>query len=113
MNEEKRRRAEAVKTLIRLGWNPPKPTDRIAERIFDDIGRTRPTSTLDLSDSELAALSLMAEGHTYETAAKRMHASRETLKQYLQRAMRKLGANNTTHAVAIAYRHGQLRAKPW
>jgi Response regulator containing a CheY-like receiver domain and an HTH DNA-binding domain len=113
----KRAKAEAVTTLIRLGWSPPPPNSEQAQRIIDDIalmgsdrrGLQQPRcDSLNLTDNELVVLSLLAEGHTRESVAERMHYSTATVNDYVKAVLRKLGARNTTHAVAIAYRAGDL-----
>ena len=39
LTKAKRERARLAKWLIERGWNPPKPSARIAEAITDDIER--------------------------------------------------------------------------
>ena len=107
-----------VHTLIRAGWNPPRPDDRIVEAISLDIARVtrerglwgnKPTTpTLQLSGGEERALRLMAEGLTTPQAAKRAGVGMETVKAQLAAARAKLGARTTTQAVAMAIRHGMI-----
>ena len=58
---------------------------------------------------EADILSWMAVGKTREQAARLMRISDHTAKDHLRRACRRLGASNTTHAVAIAVSRGLLR----
>lgn len=115
LTEEKRQRAEAIKTLIRVGWSPPKPNSDQAARIIDDICRVsgdgRHATSVTLTERELLVLSLLADGHTREGVADRMHYSVDTIKTCVQGILRKLGAKNTAHAVAIAYRAGELELR--
>lgn len=118
MTPEKAHRAEAIKMLIRLGWSPPPPNSEQAARIIDDIvsigGDRRGhhkhprNESLNLTPNEVAVLALLADGHTQDSVAVQLNYSRETIKTYTRRIVAKLGAKNTTHAVAIAYRAGQL-----
>lgn len=113
MTPEKRQRAEAIKSLIHMGWSPPPPSSEQTQRIIDDIvsfssdGRHR----IDLTEKETTVLSLLAEGHTRDSVAEQMHYSPETVKLYVKKILRKLGARNTAHAVAIAYRAGELELR--
>lgn len=55
----------------------------------------------DLKPREVEALQLAAQGFTAPQMATLMHLSVSTVKVHLERARVKLGAANTTHAVAI------------
>lgn len=108
MTPQKRLRAETVKALIERGWSPPPPTNAIAQRILDDIEAVHPQATLDLAPREIEALQLLADGHTYATAAAEMHLATDTVKTYIEKVRHRLGAKNTPHAVALAFRSGIL-----
>lgn len=104
-----------IQALIRQGWNPPKPDERVAEAIIEDIRRyNRPTQgfapppTLDLAPAELRALQLAAAGYTVAEAAAIIGVSSESSKSALKRAYSKLGAKNGPHAIALAFRQGYL-----
>jgi len=102
--------------LVRAGWSPPRPDDRILEEITDDIERltkrkqdpnTRDTTaTNELSDSLIRCLLLIAEGYTDAEAAKLLGIGMETVHSQAKDVSRKLGAKNRPHAVAIAFRKG-------
>lgn len=64
----------------------------------------------DLSDAELAALRCAASGLSVVETAHTLYKGSETIKTQLTRARLKLGARNTTHAVALALADGQLAA---
>lgn len=53
-------------------------------------------------------LQARADGHYNKTIAKDLWLDEETIKHHLEEARRRLGARNTTHAVAIAWRQGLI-----
>lgn len=68
----------------------------IADEIFED-----------LTDRELTALRLLADGHLDQEIADIMHFSTNHLRKgIIQKAMLKLHAVNRGHAIAIAMRRG-------
>jgi DNA-binding CsgD family transcriptional regulator len=56
----------------------------------------------ELTETETKVLRLVAHGHTLERTAQLLGKSRETVKAQVRVARGRLGARNTTHAVAIA-----------
>lgn len=106
MDENKRRRAEAIKILIKHGWSPPTPTDVITDRILNDIEEItsfRPNRTNELTENELLVLTLAARGMTYAEIANIREVTLNTVKSQLDTIRNKLGARNLPHAIAIAY----------
>ena len=61
-----------------------------------------------LSPRQAQSLSLAAKGLTVLAIARQMGISRRTVREYLQRSRRVLGAVNTTQAVAIAVARGLI-----
>jgi len=61
-----------------------------------------------LSGQERRILVLLAEGHANKGIAERLHVAESTVKSHLKRINGKLGAENRTHAVALARRMGLL-----
>ena len=61
-----------------------------------------------LSPRELDALSYLGMGYARSQAAVLMSISEHTLRSYIEGARRKLGATNTTHAVARAVAEGLI-----
>jgi DNA-binding NarL/FixJ family response regulator len=59
-----------------------------------------------LSVRERDVLRLVADGHRNRAVAERLFISEETVKAHIKHIMDKLGANDRTHAVAIAVRRG-------
>lgn len=61
-----------------------------------------------LTERELNVLQRCAQGDSYQQVARRLYLSHSTVSIHLQHARRKLGAQNTAHAVAIALREGLI-----
>ncbi len=61
-----------------------------------------------LSPRELSAMTCLAKGMSRTRAAKEMGISEHTLRVYIESARHKLGALNTTHAVARALSEGVI-----
>lgn len=66
------------------------------------------TSGRDLSPRERDALTLLGVGHSRGQVADRLQISEHTLRVYIDTARHKLGALNTTHAVALAFKQGKI-----
>ncbi|TCO73895.1 helix-turn-helix transcriptional regulator [Rhodovulum euryhalinum] len=69
---------------------------------------TNPVPTAALSPRELAAMTLLAKGLSRAQAAEQLDISEHTLRVYIEAARHKLGALNTTHAVARALSAGLI-----
>lgn len=108
LNALRRVRAQIVKTMIEQGWNPPPPSDRVMDRILDDLRNPPPNAKLDLAARERACLTLAACGMNRAEMAQALGISSEMVKDYLDRARRRLGARNTANAVAIALRNNAI-----
>ena len=76
-------------------------------------GGSRPDSDRPhaLSAREREVLRLMVEGLSNPELAERLHVSRTTVASHVVRILRKLGARNRTHAVALAYESRLLQAR--
>jgi DNA-binding NarL/FixJ family response regulator len=85
--------------LRRLGGQPPRSTGSTA----DDLP---PMETL--TPREETILRLLTEGLTNAGIAARLHLSEGTVKNYVSEILSKLHANDRTHAVVLAIRHGIL-----
>lgn len=71
----------------------------------------QPTDLVDakeLSPRERDALSLLGAGRSRGQVAEQLQISEHTLRVYIDTARHKLGAMNTTHAVAIALKQGKI-----
>lgn len=62
-----------------------------------------------LSPREIDALSMLATGFTRAQASETLKISEHTLRVYIEAARAKLGAQNTTHAVAQALSQGLIK----
>ncbi len=71
---------------------------------FEKGGETIPTASL--SPREQSAMTYLAKGFSRAQAAGELSISEHTLRVYIEAARYKLGALNTTHAVARALRAG-------
>lgn len=96
------RRAELVRAITDLVHGRPALT---ADALAVLTGRRHEQ---DLTDRELEALRLIAEGLTNRLAASRMNVSEATLKTHLTRAFDKLGVGDRAAAVRVAYQRGLL-----
>jgi len=61
-----------------------------------------------LSDREFEVLCHLAWGGRDESIGKALFIAPDTVKFHVRHILRKLGARNRSHAVAIAYRSGAL-----
>jgi DNA-binding CsgD family transcriptional regulator len=73
---------------------------------FESGGDSAPAPAL--SPRELAAMTYLAKGMNRAQAAREMEISEHTLRVYIEAARHKLGAINTTHAVARALSRGLI-----
>lgn len=76
------------------------------ERALDIEGREAQSKLRPLSPRERDALTLLALGQSRAQAADHLAISEHTLRAYIESARLKLGASNTTHAVARALTQG-------
>lgn len=96
------RRAELVRAIEDLAQGKPVLT---SEALAVLTGRA---TEQQLTDRELDALRLIAEGHTNRSVAARMHVSEATVKTHLAHAFNKLGVGDRAAAVRVAYERGLL-----
>lgn len=67
-----------------------------------------PTAQVALSNREIQILKLMAEGKTIDEAADSLFLSKYTVRDYVSDIIKKMDAQNRTHAIAKAIRHGLI-----
>ena len=67
-----------------------------------------PGATPALSPRERQVVGLMAEGLTAEQVAARLDVGVETVRTHVRNAIRKLGARNRVHAIALALERGEV-----
>ncbi|MGA0611749.1 response regulator [Caldimonas sp. KR1-144] len=75
---------------------PPEVASALAEHFSES----------ELSPREVEVLKLIAAGHANKAAARSLGIAEETVKAHVRNILAKLGANDRTHAVSIAYRRG-------
>ncbi len=68
----------------------------------------KPEATQPLSPREVETMTLLAVGYSRAQVADTLSISEHTLRVYIESARFKLGALNTTHAVARAMARGQI-----
>jgi DNA-binding CsgD family transcriptional regulator len=68
----------------------------------------RPARTADLTRREREVLERLAEGRATEEVAQMLHVSPHTVRSRIKSVLRKLGARNREHAVAIALSEGAI-----
>lgn len=68
----------------------------------------QPTPSRALSPREIDAITLLAMGHSRAQVAESLSISEHTLRVYIESARFKLGAINTTHAIAVAMSRGLI-----
>jgi len=68
----------------------------------------QPDSTRGLSPREIDAITLLAQGYSRAQVAHSLSISEHTLRVYIESARSKLGAQNTTHAIATALSRGLI-----
>ncbi len=96
------RRADIVRAIHDLVAGRPVLT---AEALAVLTGRR---GEAELTERELEALRLIAEGLTNRSAATRMNVSEATFKSHLTHAFDKLGVGDRAAAVHVAYQRGLL-----
>jgi DNA-binding NarL/FixJ family response regulator len=95
---------EAVREL-HGGGAPMSPN--IARRVLETFKRPVPLAQLDhgLSPRELEVLRLLADGHSYKTAAAAIDLSIDTVRTHVRRIYEKLHVHSKSEAVTKAIRH--------
>lgn len=92
---------EKKKDLILLAHSFNQKALQLEERVFQ-------LEASQLSKRERSTLTLLAKGKNRAQAAQELEISENTLRVYVESARHKLGALNTTHAVARALAAGQI-----
>jgi DNA-binding NarL/FixJ family response regulator len=64
--------------------------------------------TRELSKQEIVIIQMAADGETVDSTAGLLQICKQTVKNHRHLAVLKLGADNTTHAVAQALRRGLI-----
>ena len=88
-------------------WLADGTADAKWDRLFAAVNTAQSTRAV-LRPSEARALTMLAAGHTYESAATALGLTHWTVADQVRSAIRRLDARNSTHAVAIAVRSGTI-----
>jgi DNA-binding NarL/FixJ family response regulator len=97
---------EAVELVASGGTYVDPRLDRVL------VGERAITQAPQLSPREREVMSAMAEGATAEVAASQLGVSIETVRTHVRNAIRKIGARNRVHAIALALQSGEIRLEP-
>jgi DNA-binding NarL/FixJ family response regulator len=94
-----------------------RPTPEFEEHLRPSHpGPTAPApeggAPLDLSEREQQIAELLVEGLTNKEIAERLFLSTETIKSYVARILRKLGARNRVQAAVLLARGGIVPSTP-
>jgi len=87
---------------------------RVAERVlkqFQDLslaGVAMESLAVPLTSRELEVLTYVARGYGNKQVAHTLNISEQTIKNHITSILRKLDANDRTHAVVLAMRHGWI-----
>lgn len=98
-------RGRIIANLMERGWTPPPLKDHQALRLIEDLGSAGSLGqTLTLTPKEREVVEMMAEGDSVREIATKTGKSEETVRDQAKSLRRKLGARNSTHAVAMVLR---------
>jgi DNA-binding NarL/FixJ family response regulator len=98
---------EAIREL-HAGGAPMSP--EVARKVVATFSRFAPKEpTQALSPRESEVLKLLAEGHSYKTAAKALSLSMDTVRFHVRHIYEKLHVHSKSEAVALALRTGLVR----
>ena len=99
---------EAISEAHR-GGSPMSPD--IARKVVRLFQKIRPPEKTEhaLTPQEVRILGLLAEGHSYKTAADRLHITVNTLRNYIRSIYDKLQVHSKTEAVRTALKSGIIR----
>jgi DNA-binding NarL/FixJ family response regulator len=99
---------EAIREL-RDGGAPMSP--EIARKVVTMFQKTAPppSDEQQLSPRELQVLKLLADGHSYKTAAAALSVSEDTIRFHIRNIYEKLHVHSKSEAVLKAFRQGILK----
>ena len=87
----------------------PSITRRVIEDYAQRSGPARNDDRIDqLTDRELEVLRLLADGHSYKTAADALDVSLDTLRSHVRNIYEKLHVHSKSEAVLKAFKTGLL-----
>jgi len=77
-------------------------------RLLPRLSRTQPSVGADLTKRELQLLNHLARGQSNKAIAEELHLSVNTIRNYMQSVLLKLGAHSKLEAVSTAVREGLI-----
>jgi two-component system response regulator DegU len=88
----------------------PKVAERVLKQFQDmvGIGKNMDTVTAPLTNKETQVLKQITNGNSNKQIAQLMGTSEQTIKNQISSILRKLNANDRTHAVVLAVRRGLI-----
>jgi len=93
---------------IEKGYPRPLPPGHPEwiEKGFPPKGGAKMDKSKELTGREMLVVGFIVEGYTNKLIAKVFHVSTQTIKNSVNKIMRKLGANNRAHVVTLSVRKG-------
>jgi DNA-binding NarL/FixJ family response regulator len=90
--------------------NKPKVAERVLKQFQDmvGIGKNMEAITAPLTNKETQVLKQITNGNSNKQIAQLMGTSEQTIKNQISSILRKLNANDRTHAVVLAFRRGLI-----
>jgi DNA-binding NarL/FixJ family response regulator len=98
--------AELFRAIRRVASGFPHVSPDVASRL---VRLRQAGPSLTLNDREAEILRLVAEGKKTQEIARSVRLAERTVKHYLELIRQKLGAKNSSHAVALAIQRGLIR----
>lgn len=91
----------------------PKVAEHVLKRFQDivSMGNTMESVTAPLTHRETQILNYIADGNSNKQIAHILEISEQTIKNHVSSILRKLNANDRTHAAVLAIRHGWISAE--
>jgi DNA-binding CsgD family transcriptional regulator len=97
--------------MNRLLINRGKETVRVIHKPEEEKPGLVMKVEVQLTQRDQVMLEMMSRGYTYTQIGKLLGRKRTTIEGWASRMRDKIGADNITHAVAIAYRAGWLKVE--
>jgi len=91
----------------------PKVAEHVLRQFQDmvSMGKTMEGITAPLTHREAQILNYIADGNSNKQIAHILEISEQTIKNHVSSILRKLNANDRTHAAVLAIRHGWISAE--
>jgi DNA-binding NarL/FixJ family response regulator len=90
--------------------NKPKVAERVLKQFQDMVGmgKNMEAVTAPLTNKETQVLQQITNGNSNKQIAQLMGTSEQTIKNQISSVLRKLNANDRTHAVVLAFKRGLI-----